>query len=99
MAIPTQIPVTRQSRPKLAVKTRLRRDRHDGPVLLLSPERGLILNDSSREVLALCTGEASVATIIELLCARHPDGSADTIARDVLALFSDLQSRGLIEVA
>src|SRR5215208_4764728 len=99
MAIPTHVPITRQSRPKLAAKARLRADRRNGHMLLLSPERGLMLNDSAREALALCTGAASVETIIEQVCARHPDGSADTIARDVLALLSDLLSRGLVEVA
>src|SRR5215203_5684992 len=98
MAISIHIPITRQSRPKLAAKARLRKDRRDGHMLLLSPERGLVLTDSAREVLALCTGEASVATIIEQMCARHPDGWAYIIAHDVLALFSDLHSRGLVQV-
>jgi coenzyme PQQ biosynthesis protein PqqD len=83
----------------LAAKARLRRDRRDGRFLLLSPERGLILNDTAQEVLCLCTGHVSVATIIETLRSRHPDVSGESIARDVMAFVWDLQSRGLVEAA
>lgn len=99
MAPHTPAPLSRQSRPILAAKARLRRDRRDGRVVLLAPERGLRLNDTAHEVLCLCTGEVSVAAMIEQLCRRYPDVPGEAIARDLFAFFSELQMRGLIKGA
>ena len=48
--------MTQHSRPTLTRKARLRFDRISGEYLLLSPERGLILNGPASEILRLCTG-------------------------------------------
>lgn len=99
MALYTPAPISRQSRPKLAAKARLRRDRRDGRMVLLAPERGLCLNDTAHEVLCLCTGDVSVAAMIEQLCRRYPDVPGEAIARDLIAFFSELRMRGLIQGA
>lgn len=91
--------MTGQSRPKLAAKARLRADRLDGRLLLLYPERGLVLNRSAGDILQLCTGRLTVDRIVDLLADRHPESRREAIKTDVLALLGTLSSRGLLEDA
>lgn len=91
--------MTELSRPKLAAKARLRADRLEGRLLLLYPERGLVLNRSAGEIVELCTGELTIARIVDLLAGRHPEKRRETIKTDVLALLGTLSSRGLLEDA
>lgn len=91
--------MTELSRPKLAAKARLRADRLEGRLLLLYPERGLVLNRSAGEIVELCTGELTIARIVDLLTGRHPEKRRETIKTDVLALLGTLSSRGLLEDA
>ena len=53
------------SRPRLAAKARLRYDRQEARYLLLYPERGLALNGTALDVVRLCTGERTVAGIVD----------------------------------
>jgi pyrroloquinoline quinone biosynthesis protein D len=85
------------SRPKLAHKTRLRFDRHEGRFVLLYPEHGLILNESASEVLQLCTGHLTVPMIIDLLVQRHSEYHRESIRAGVVALLSDLWIRRLVQ--
>ena len=86
-----------QSRPRLAVKARLRFDRHAQRYLLLYPERGLLLNSAAAEILRSCTGGVTIETIVRMLSARDPATPRELIAGQVLHFLSGLQSRGLIE--
>jgi len=85
------------SRPKLVAKARLRFDHRGNRFLLLYPERGLILNGPAGDILQLCTGECTLATIVDVLSMQHRDGPRELIAQHVLGFVSDLHSRGLIE--
>jgi len=85
-----------QSRPRLAGKARLRRDRVTGKSLLLYPERGLALNDTAAEILDLCTGEATVAEIIEQLVARYGADKREALAAEVRAFLQGLADRNLL---
>ncbi|HJT21408.1 MAG TPA: PqqD family peptide modification chaperone [Nitrospira sp.] len=65
--------------------------------MLLTPERGLLLNRSAGEILELCTGGHTVGMIVERLAQRHMESGRDTIVADVFSLLATLSARGLIE--
>ena len=64
--------------------------------MLLFPERGLMLNASARAIVELCTGEHTVAGIVERLTRHHPGISPGVVERDVWAVLDVLDSRGLL---
>lgn len=84
------------ARPRLAPKVRLRWDRKDGRYMLLYPERGLVLNGTAAEVVKLCTGEHTVASIVAQLAGQYADQPADAIEREVLTFLHAMVDRGLI---
>ena len=88
--------LTRDSRPRLAAKTRLRFDRKAGTFMLLYPEKGLVLNATAADVAQLCTGEHTVGAIVERLAANYNQEPA-IVEREVLALLNSLAERGLIQ--
>ncbi len=81
-------PLTRESKPRLSNKARLRWDRHDKKYLLLYPERGLVLDETASAVVRLLDGEKTIAAI-----ARELGGSDD----EVIGFLERLRSRGLLE--
>jgi pyrroloquinoline-quinone synthase/pyrroloquinoline quinone biosynthesis protein D len=74
---------------------RLRRRGED--LLLLGPERGLVLRGSAPAVLALVDGQRSLAAIVSELARAH-GAPAAVIERDVVALFEALARRHLLEI-
>ena len=82
-------------RPRLARRARLRRDRVSGRWMVLYPERGLLLNDSAAEIVALCTGEQTRDAIVTALAGRHAV-PAEQLASQVDGLLEALAERGLI---
>jgi coenzyme PQQ biosynthesis protein PqqD len=88
--------IARDARPRLASKARLRFDRHEDQHMLVYPEKGMALNAAAAAVAELCTGEHSVAEIIERLAARHPSAPRERIEHDVLAFLEQLAQRGLL---
>ena len=85
-----------RSRPRLAGKARLRRDRVTGKLLLLYPERGLALNDTAAEILELCTGELSVEEIIERLAGKYGAEKRAALADEVRGFLRSLADRNLL---
>jgi pyrroloquinoline quinone biosynthesis protein D len=85
-------------RPRLAEKARLRYDRKEGRYLLLYPERGLLLNATAADVVQLCTGEHTVAAIVERLSEKYVQ-DRPTIEREVSVLLAALRERGLLREA
>lgn len=88
-------------RPRLASKARLRRDRRpDAPGteshFLLLPDKGLRVNGPARDILAHCTGGATVAEIVERLAAGYGHESRDRIAVEVLDFLRAMAARGVI---
>jgi hypothetical protein len=57
------------------------------------------LNRTASEIVRLCTGANTVAMIIEILAASHPDSSPPALAQDLDDFLSALQQRGLIQEA
>ena len=88
--------VSLHARPKLAAKARLRFDRKSDRYMLLYPEKGLALNPTAAEIVKLCTGEHSVAAIVERLAAQYGQDAA-AIERQVLELLASLAERGLVK--
>jgi pyrroloquinoline quinone biosynthesis protein D len=90
--------MSRESRPRLAAKARLRYDRKAERYMLLYPEKGLVLNSTAADIVRLCTGEHSVASIVEKLAASYGKDAA-AIEREVLDLLQALGERGLVQEA
>jgi coenzyme PQQ biosynthesis protein PqqD len=85
------------ARPRLATKARLRYDRQGERYLLLYPERGLALNGTAVDVVRLCTGEHTVAGIVDQLAEKYGDQPRPVVEREVLSFLESLADRGLVE--
>ena len=92
------IPLTDESRPKLARGVRLRNDPIDGEPVLLYPEGFLRLDTSSHDILVRCTGQSTIATIVEELAAEY-EASAAELRADVLEYVTHLRREMLVEVS
>ena len=87
--------VSTESRPRLARKARLRFDRKTGRYMLLYPEKGMVLNPTATDVLQLCTGDHTVAAIIERLAEKYGRTSPD-MEREVVDFLKAMEDRGLV---
>jgi pyrroloquinoline quinone biosynthesis protein D len=86
------------ARPQLASKARLRFDRHTARHMLVYPDRGMELNASAAAILELCTGERSVAEIVDTLHARAATAAREDVERDVCAFLQSMLERRLIRI-
>jgi coenzyme PQQ biosynthesis protein PqqD len=84
------------ARPRLARKARVRDDARSGGTLLLYPEKGLALNDTARQIVSLCTGDATVDEIIARLAALEGAPAREEVAAAVHAFLGALMQRGLL---
>jgi coenzyme PQQ biosynthesis protein PqqD len=84
------------SRPRLAAKARLRFDRKTERYMLLYPEKGMVLNPTAADVLQLCTGEHTVASIVERLAAKYGQDPGQ-VEREVLQFLGIMAGRGLVQ--
>jgi pyrroloquinoline quinone biosynthesis protein D len=82
--------------PRLAPHRHLRRDLRRDVWTVQAPERTFILDETAHAILSRCDGQASLAAIIESLCAAFPDAPRDIIAADVTHLLQDLADKGVI---
>ena len=64
--------------------------------MLLYPERGLVLNATAADVAQLCTGDHTVAAIVERLAEKYAPHPREAVAREVLGFLSAMAERGLI---
>jgi pyrroloquinoline quinone biosynthesis protein D len=87
------------ARPRLAAMARLRWDAHERRTVLLSPERGLVLNPTAARVLELCDGAHTVDEIVDALVQAYAPAERARIARDVLELLGELRDRSLLETS
>ena len=84
------------ARPRLPRHVKLRFDPHRQAWVLLAPERVLMPDETAVEILKRCTGEATLATMLDELAAEYDADRAD-IAADVVQLLRDLAAQGIIE--
>jgi coenzyme PQQ biosynthesis protein PqqD len=89
--------ISPESRPRLAAKARLRWDRKGERYMLLYPERGLVLNPTAADVVQRCTGEHTVAAIVEELAAKYVPQPREAIEREVLTFLTRMAERGLVK--
>jgi hypothetical protein len=61
------------ARPAISAAAKLRRDPVGPGTLAVLPERAVRVNETGREVLALCDGKRSAEEIAAELAARHPE--------------------------
>lgn len=85
-------------RPRLTRRARLKQDRLTGEWLLLSPERGLLLNPSAHSLIALCDGERRLFDIVEHLVQDFPSVPRALLEEHAVELFSDLHDRALLRL-
>jgi len=90
--------ISRDSRPRIAAKARLRYDRKAERTMLLYPEKGLVLNPTAADIAKLCTGEHSVGAIVDQLASKYGK-EATVIEREVMGFLSALAERGLLQEA
>ena len=90
--------ISRDSRPRIAAKARLRYDRKAERTMLLYPEKGLVLNPTAADIAKLCTGEHSVGAIVDQLASKYGK-EATAIEREVMGFLSALAERGLLQEA
>ena len=83
------------SRPILPRHVKLRFDKARDRWVILAPERVLVPDDISVEVLQLCDGLRSVADIVAILAAKYT-ADADLIQADCLALLQDLADKAFL---
>jgi pyrroloquinoline quinone biosynthesis protein D len=81
--------------PKLATKTMLKHDSVRDVVLLLLPERVVLLNKSGAAILGLCDGSRTVQQLVEQL---EQDFETADLANDVMTFLQDAQGRGWVVV-
>ena len=93
----TRAPVGEDLMPRFAAHVRFRFDPHRDRWVVLAPERLLLPDENSVEILQRCTGEATLGQIIDHLAFEF-DASRDEIAGDVLALVQDLTEKGILSV-
>jgi pyrroloquinoline quinone biosynthesis protein D len=90
--------IARSAFPRLADKVKLRLDKKTNQQMLLYPEKGLLLNRTGAAIVLLCTGEYSVAEIIERLQKEHGQEPPAIIENNVIAFLDTLMVRGLLQV-
>ncbi len=83
------------SQPKLQAFVRQQYDETRQRWVLQAPERVLVLDETSKEIVDLCTGEASVGQIVDRLTADY-DAPRDMIEHDVLAVLRLLAGKNLL---
>lgn len=88
--------ISRDTRPRIAAKARLRYDRKAERTMLLYPEKGLVLNPTAADIAKLCTGEHSVGAIVDQLAAKYGKEAA-VIEREVMDFLAALAERGLLQ--
>ena len=90
--------ISRDTRPRIAAKARLRYDRKAERYMLLYPEKGMVLNPTAADIAKLCTGEHSVGAIVDQLASKYAK-EATVIEREVMGFLSALAERGLLQEA
>jgi coenzyme PQQ biosynthesis protein PqqD len=89
--------ISLDSRPRLASKARLRRDRRTERLMILFPEKGLELSATAADIVRLCDGRRTVAEMIVRLLETYSTVDPCLVEREVLGFLNSLAERCLIE--
>ena len=93
-----RIIVDLDSVPRLAPHMRLRHDKARDAWTIQAPERSFILDAIAHAVVSRCTGEATVAAIVDDLSRSFPDAPRALIEGDVLKLLQDFVDKSVMAV-
>ncbi len=86
-------------RPRLRRGVRLTHNEAQGGWVLLAPERVFKADQVTVEILKRCTGEASLAAIVNDLAKSFSGAPRERIQADVTALLGSLLEKRLLELA
>lgn len=86
---------TRESRPAFKRGVRLQHDKVRDLWVIQGPERAWLPDETATQILRELDGATPVADIAAKLAARY-EAPVETIARDVLALLTQLGEKGLV---
>jgi pyrroloquinoline quinone biosynthesis protein D len=89
--------ISPQARPRLPRGVRLAHNEAQGGWMLLAPERVFKADAIAAEILKRCTGEATLAAIVDDLAAIY-QAPRERILADVSALLQGLAERRLLEL-
>ncbi|HAQ32579.1 MAG TPA: pyrroloquinoline quinone biosynthesis peptide chaperone PqqD [Rhodospirillaceae bacterium] len=87
--------IDEDSVPKLPVHVKLRFNEQREQWVVLAPERLLVPDETSLEILQHCDGEVSVSGIVDVLADKY-DAPRETIGKDVMELLQGLADKGFI---
>lgn len=90
-----RLAVEEASTPALSRGVQLRYDEARKVWVLLVPERVIAPDEVAVEILQLCDGRTTVASIIDTLAGRYA-APRDEIAGDVIAMLQDLANSGFV---
>ncbi|HEY3779251.1 MAG TPA: pyrroloquinoline quinone biosynthesis peptide chaperone PqqD [Rhizomicrobium sp.] len=86
------------SKPRLAPHRRLHFDKARAGWTIQAPERVFLLDEPGHAIVSRCTGENTLADIVDQLCAAYPDAPRDAIFTDVAALVRDFAQKGVMSL-
>ena len=87
--------IDEDSIPKFPVHVKLRFNKQREQWVVLAPERLLVPDETSLEILQHCDGEVSVSGIVDVLADKY-DAPRETIGKDVIDLLQGLADKGFI---
>ncbi|MFQ5972963.1 MAG: pyrroloquinoline quinone biosynthesis peptide chaperone PqqD [Alphaproteobacteria bacterium] len=90
-----RVEIQPMSVPKLPRHVKLRFDKSRDRWVILAPERVLVPDEIALEIVKRCTGEASVAAIVDDLAASF-GAPREEVESDVASLLQDLADKGLM---
>jgi pyrroloquinoline quinone biosynthesis protein D len=93
----TEQMIAPEAKPRLPRGVRLTNSEAQGGWVLLAPERIFKADAIAVEILKRCTGEATLAEIVDDL-AKTFNAPRDVISKDVSALLSGLADKKLLEL-
>ena len=86
------------ARPRLRRGVRLTHNEAQGGWVLLAPERVFKADQVTAEILKRCTGEATLASILDDLANAFTGAPRERIQADVTALLGSLLEKRLLEI-
>ena len=93
--MPDQSAPDPKGRPKLQSFVRLHYDDTRERWVLQAPERVLVLDETSRDIVVLCDGKLSIGDIVDRFVAVY-EAPRDVISHDVTAVVQLLKDKGLL---
>jgi pyrroloquinoline quinone biosynthesis protein D len=91
-------PISDAARPRLPRGVRLVHNEAQGGWVLLAPERVFKADAIAHEILKRCTGEATLADIVEDLAKAFAGAPRERIRTDVVTLIGGLADKKLLEL-